>query len=257
MAATFLLVWRAVPQPDVGRSTGRLTIGSALRSYAALLRSSAILAAVATFAHHVPRQLAVRDLPADLARGHRRRHAGQVAALFFVGGVANVLAGPRAGRLSDRIGRKRSSSRPAWAFSVHAHHPDVGRPQRRLGVRPLRLIMALMAVADGPFQALLTQLVPAERRGSLMSLTVGNGTARLRPRRRPRRLHIRTQWIPQQQRPRIGLPPAHGPHHLAHAAGTGRARLRAGRCREYPHPRRFRPPARIRHRLTAFAARPA
>jgi predicted MFS family arabinose efflux permease len=175
MAATFALVWSAVPQPAVERSTGRLTIGSALRSYAELLRSSAILAAVATFAiTFLGNSLFVIYLPTWLEDTVGATPA-QVAALFFTGGVANVLAGPRAGRLSDRIGRKRVVITASVAFSVLLIILTWAVRSVISAFVLFALIMALMAVRIGPFQALLTQLVPAERRGSLMSLTVGTG----------------------------------------------------------------------------------
>ncbi|MDQ3134259.1 MAG: MFS transporter, partial [Acidobacteriota bacterium] len=50
MGATFLLIWRFVPQPVVRRSTGRLTIRVALKSYVELLKRPATVAAAATYA---------------------------------------------------------------------------------------------------------------------------------------------------------------------------------------------------------------
>jgi predicted MFS family arabinose efflux permease len=174
-AATFLLVWRVVPQPDVERTAGRLTIGSALRGYAELLRAPAIVGAVLVFAvTFLGNSLFIIYLPTWL---EDTVHASpnQVATLFFLGGIANVLTGPRAGRLSDRVGRKRVIIASSIGLSLLI--ASITLVVRHVGAAFIlfALVMVLFAARIGPFQALITQLVPASRRGSLMSLAVGTG----------------------------------------------------------------------------------
>ncbi len=98
-----------------------------------------------------------------------------IAGLYFLGGLANVLAGPRAGRLSDRIGRKRviivssfgiAGAMLATPFLASALWTVYGL---------FFILMALFASRASPFQALLTELVAADQRGSLMSLTTAIG----------------------------------------------------------------------------------
>lgn len=175
MAGAFLLVWRVVPQPDVARATDRLSIGNAVRNYILLLRSPAILAAVVTFGvTFLGHSLFVIYLPTWLEDAIGAT-PWQVAALFFTGGIANVLAGPRAGRLSDRIGRKRLIVGASIGMALAILSVTFVVRQVSVAFVVFALIMMLMATRIGPFQALLTQLVPAARRGSLMSLTVGTG----------------------------------------------------------------------------------
>jgi predicted MFS family arabinose efflux permease len=175
MAVTLLVVWRVVPQPDVGFAAARLSVRGALRSYAGLLRNPAILAAVIIFAAtFLGNSLFVIYLPTWL-EDSVGASPGQVAALFFTGGVANVLSGPRAGKFSDRVGRKRviilaTIGLALLIFSVTFVVQHIGT-----AFVLFFFIMVLFAARIGPFQALLTQLVPAELRGSLMSLTVGVG----------------------------------------------------------------------------------
>lgn len=175
MAATFLLVWRVVPQPDVVRAIERLSVLGALRNYGELLRNSAIVAAVLTFAaSFLGSSLFVVFLPTWL-EDTLAAEPSQIAALFFTGGIANVLSGPRAGRISDRIGRKRLIIGASLGLALLI--PAVPLLARSMSSAFLLffLVMMLFAARMGPFQALLTQLVPAERRGSLMSLSVGIG----------------------------------------------------------------------------------
>lgn len=175
MAGTFLLTWRAVPQPAVDRATEALSVPGAIRSYMALLRNPAVVAAVATFAvTFLGNSMFVIYMPTWLEDSIGAT-PGQVALLFLTGGVANVLTGPRAGRLSDTIGRKRV----IVAASVGLGLTVLAVPWMVRSVAWAYLffflVMVLFAARIGPLQALLTQLVPAARRGSLMSLTVGTG----------------------------------------------------------------------------------
>lgn len=175
MAATLLLVWRVVPQPDVDRATDRLSIVGAVRNYGLLLREPAILAAVVTFGlAFLGHSLFVIYLPTWLEDMIGATPV-QVAALFFIGGIANVLAGPRAGKLSDRVGRKRLIVGASVGMALLILSFTFVVRQAGVAFVVFALIMMLMATRIGPFQALLTQLVPASRRGSLMSLTVGTG----------------------------------------------------------------------------------
>ena len=105
MAVTVLLLVFRVPQPDVRRSRG-LSVGKAARDYAAMLRRPEIAwAAVAFFMMFLGVSVFVVYLPTWLERDLGIT-GEQIALMFLVGGVANVLTGPQAGRLSDRIGRK-------------------------------------------------------------------------------------------------------------------------------------------------------
>jgi predicted MFS family arabinose efflux permease len=175
MAATFLLVLLRLPQPDVERSPHPVTLRGAITDYAAMLRRREIAAAAAAFfMMFLGVSLYVVYLPTWLERGIGAT-ANEIALLFLVGGIANVLVGPQAGRISDRIGRKRIilvscvglsvvMALTTWAIgSVPAAYPW------------FFLVMALVAMRIGPFSALLTALVSDDRRGSLLSLTVALG----------------------------------------------------------------------------------
>jgi predicted MFS family arabinose efflux permease len=175
MAATFVLVWSAVPQPSVHHESEPLSFGHAARSYISMLQQPAIAAAVTTFAvTFLGNALFFIYLPTWM-EDHLSATPMQVAGLFFFGGIANVIAGPRAGHLSDRIGRKIViiSSSAGLAALVLA----TGLIVRHVWVAYALFfgVMILLSARVGPFQALLTQLVPAHKRGALMSLAVGLG----------------------------------------------------------------------------------
>ncbi len=99
----------------------------------------------------------------------------QIATLFLVGGVANVLTGPQAGRLSDRVGRKRIILLSCVGLSLVMLVTTVLIKSLWVAYPLFFLTMVLVAMRISPFSALLTALVPDQNRGSLMSLTVALG----------------------------------------------------------------------------------
>lgn len=175
MAGTVLLLIFKIPQPNVPRATHRLTVGKAAADYVAMLRRPEVAwAAAAFFMMFLGVSIYVVYLPTWLGRDVGLT-GDQIAIMFVIGGVANVLTGPQAGKLSDRIGRKGIILMACVGLSI-------------LMVLTVRVVsnfatanvfffltMVLVAMRISPFSALLTALVSDERRGSLMSLTVALG----------------------------------------------------------------------------------
>jgi len=175
MAATVLLIFFGMPQPEVRRSEHRLSVGKAARDYLGMLRRPEVAwAAVAYFMSFFGLSVFTIYLPTWLERDIGLS-PDEIAVMFLLGGVANVLTGPQAGRLSDTLGRR--------GIILMA---CVGLSAMMLLAVPLVsglaaayvlffLVMVLVAMRTSPFSALLTALVHDERRGSLMSLTVALG----------------------------------------------------------------------------------
>ena len=175
MGLTVFLLFFRVPQPNVQRSQHRLSVGKAAADYMAMLRRPEIAwAACAFFVMFLGVSIFVIYLPTWLER-QVGVTGDQIALMFLIGGIANVLTGPNAGKLSDRIGRKGIILMSCVGLSI-------------LMVLTTRVVtgavsayvfffisMVLVAMRISPFSALLTALVSDERRGSLMSLTVALG----------------------------------------------------------------------------------
>jgi predicted MFS family arabinose efflux permease len=175
MAATFVLVLLRLPQPDVRRSRERVTAGGALREYGRMLRRREIAAAAGSFfLMFLGVSLFVVYLPTWLER-EIGASANQIAVLFLVGGVANVLVGPQAGRISDRVGRKGIILLSCTGLSITMALTTVLVETVTAAYPYFFVIMGLVAMRIGPFSALLTALVRDDRRGSLLSLTVALG----------------------------------------------------------------------------------
>lgn len=174
MAMTVALLWLRVPQPSVRRSTS-LTLRGAASDYVEMLRRPEVAAAaLAFFLMFLGVSLYVVYLPTWLETALSAT-PNQIATLFLVGGVANVITGPQAGRLSDRIGRKGMVITSCVGLSM-VMAGTVPLVTSLWWAYPLFFVtMVLVAMRVSPFSALLTALVEDERRGSLMSLTVALG----------------------------------------------------------------------------------
>lgn len=175
MAATVLLVFLRVPQPDVVRTTGPLSARKAAGDYLDMLRRPEVRwAAIAYFLSFLGISLFTVYFPTWLERD-RGVAPDQIATMYLLGGFANVLMGPKAGHLSDRVGRRIIILMACLGIAVVM----VGTPFLVKGATiayPVFFIyMLLVAMRTSPFSALLTSLVTDERRGSLMSLTVAVG----------------------------------------------------------------------------------
>ncbi len=175
MALTFFLVLSLLPQPEVERSRDPVTFRRAADGYLGLLRQPEIRAAAGAFLlMFVGISFYVIYLPTWLERGIGAT-ANQIALLFLVGGVANVIVGPQAGRISDRIGRKGIILASCLGLTVVMALTTVVIREVWHAFPYFFVVMALVAMRIGPFSALLTALVPGDRRGSLLSMTVALG----------------------------------------------------------------------------------
>jgi predicted MFS family arabinose efflux permease len=175
MALTYILIWVRLPQPPIRKQEGRLTVRGAIADYWAMLRRKEIAAAaVAFFLMFLGVSLYVVYFPTWLERSVGFT-PNQIASLFLVGGIANVLSGPQAGKLSDRIGRKFIVLISCVGLFLVMLATTVVIKSLWMAYPLFFLTMILVAMRISPFSALLTALVPDHNRGSLMSLTVALG----------------------------------------------------------------------------------
>jgi predicted MFS family arabinose efflux permease len=175
LAIAFLLVLVFVPQPTVRRDTSSLRLSALLSRYAAMLRHREISAAAAIyFLMFASVSVYITYLPTWIERS-LGVSADAVAFMYLAGGVANVLVSPIAGRASDRLGRKPLIVLSCFGLAASTALTPTLVTSMWAGHAVFALSMALVAMRISPLQALLTQLVPAEQRGSLMSLAVAMG----------------------------------------------------------------------------------
>jgi predicted MFS family arabinose efflux permease len=175
MALTYILIWLRLPQPPIRRREGRLTLRGAVKDYwAMLMRREIAAAAVAYFLIFLGWSIYVVYLPTWLERSLDFSPT-QVASLFLVGGIANVISGPQAGKLSDRIGRKLIVLLSCVGLFIVMLGTTLVIRSSWIAYPVFFATMVLIAMRVSPFSALLTALVPDHNRGSLMSLTVALG----------------------------------------------------------------------------------
>jgi len=175
MALTYILLWMRLPQPPIRKREDRLTIRGAISDYWEMLKRKEIAAAaVAFFLMFLGVSIYVVYFPTWLERS-MGFSSNQIATLFLVGGIANVLTGPQAGKLSDRIGRKLIVLISCVGLFFVMLGTTVVIQSLWVAYPVFFLTMVLVAMRISPFSALLTAMVPDHNRGSLMSLTVALG----------------------------------------------------------------------------------
>ena len=175
MGATFLLILKCVPQPDVVRDEQKLSVGRAFREYFLLLKQREILIAATVFGLlFFSMGLYITYLPAWLTE-YRAATPNRIAALFFAGGIASVITGPIVGKLSDTLGRKPLILTSSLGLIILMGGVTFVVQEFWLAFPIFFLSSILFAARMSPFQALLSALVSSEKRGALMSLTVALG----------------------------------------------------------------------------------
>jgi predicted MFS family arabinose efflux permease len=175
MTFATILVWFFVPQPEVRREPGRLSILGSLKNYAQLIvQRPVIVASLAYLLMYASIGLYVVYLPLwmETEVGITKN---QIASLFFVGGIANVIAGPLAGRVSDTIGRKPLIITSCIGLGILMLITTTVVTNAWYAYLIFGLAMVMVALRISPLQSLMTALVPSVRRGMLMSLAVATG----------------------------------------------------------------------------------
>src|SRR5690606_3954711 len=99
----------------------------------------------------------------------------EIASLFLAGGLASVVAGPLAGRLSDSVGRKPLIVSSCIGLGIAMLLTTSVVTTMLAAYLIFAGTMVMVGMRISPFQSLMSELVTAERRGILMSLAVGIG----------------------------------------------------------------------------------
>ncbi len=175
MGAACVLVWFCLPQPLLERDRGPLSVRRAMKRYGELLRDKVTAAAVVSYVFmFLGIGMYVYYLPLWLENDIGLT-ATNVASLFFVGGLANVVASPVAGRLSDSIGRKPILIVACVGLGLVMVLTTIFVVDLLTAYILFGAAMGLGAMRISPLQALMTALVTHDRRGILMSLSVAMG----------------------------------------------------------------------------------
>lgn len=179
MFATFYLIYSRVPQPSVKRNSSTLTVYNALKNYYQIIRIPRQFASIlAFFMMFVSIGIFVVYFPTWLQQQFDVS-GNFIATVFLVGGIANVITGPKAGKLSDRIGRKSLVIISCLGTSAVFLSTTFVIFESWIAYPYFFLIMMLVAMRVSPFQTLLSESISDDRRGSLMSLTAALGQAGL------------------------------------------------------------------------------
>ncbi len=175
MILAFTLIILLLPQPEVKRDIRRLSITRTFRDYVILFRErNTLLTAVAYGLMFLSFSVFIFYLPSFLTTlcGFT---GFELSLLFLIGGVASVIAGPYAGKLSDRIGRKNIILFSSVGLFVTMVLTSLFVDNFYEAYSMFFIVMLLTSARLGPFRALVTEITSAEKRGKMMSMSIALG----------------------------------------------------------------------------------
>jgi predicted MFS family arabinose efflux permease len=175
MTLTYIIIYFKVPQPNVELHTDKLTVFSSLSKYVKLLKRPEVsFVALSYLLMFLSLSVFIIYLPTWLEDSFEV-NLSTIGYIFAVGGVANVIAGPSSGWLSDKIGRKNMIIFSCLGLSLLMASTTyiVQNVGHAFLLFPAAMILIAMRIS--PFQALSSELVKSNNRGTLMSLLVAIG----------------------------------------------------------------------------------
>ncbi len=175
MGFTTILIFFRLPQPDVELQISKITLKTTFTKYGNLLKVRDIKAvafsyllmflSLSIFLIYLPAWL-VNEFGVSLS---------EIGWVFFAGGIVNAITGPNAGKLSDRIGRKNMIIFSCLGLATLMALTTYIITSFWVAYVAFPVAMLLIAMRISPFQALSSELVKSNNRGSLMSLLVAIG----------------------------------------------------------------------------------
>lgn len=175
MGVTFFLIFIYVPQPDVILQKNKITLKGTFIKYRELLKNRDIKAVAFSYLlMFLSLSIYIIYLPSWLVQEFNVT-VSQIGWVFFAGGVMNAITGPRAGKLSDQIGRKNMIIWSCIGLAILMAFTTYIIIGFWVAFLMFPIAMLLIAMRISPFQALSSELVRSNNRGTLMSLLVAIG----------------------------------------------------------------------------------
>ncbi|GAB5408826.1 MAG: MFS transporter [Balneolaceae bacterium] len=175
MGLTTILIFFKLPQPDVELQVSKITLKTTFVKYIDLLKQQDIKAVAFSYLlMFLSLSIFLIYLPAWLTKEFGVSLT-EIGWLFFAGGIVNAITGPNAGRLSDRIGRKNMIIFSCIGLATLMALTTFIITSFWVAFILFPVAMLLIAMRISPFQALSSELVKSNNRGSLMSLLVAIG----------------------------------------------------------------------------------
>lgn len=175
MGLTTILIFFKLPQPNVELQLSRITFSSTFKKYGVLLKQTDIKAvALSYLLMFLSLSIFLIYLPTWLTKEFGVS-LSQIGWLFFAGGIVNAITGPNAGKLSDKIGRKNMIIASCLGLAAIMITTTFIISSFWIAFIVFPVAMLLIAMRISPFQALSSELVKSNNRGTLMSLLVAIG----------------------------------------------------------------------------------
>jgi predicted MFS family arabinose efflux permease len=176
MLVAFILILALVPQPNVQMANCQTHLTGIIKDYLEILKIESVKTiALGYLLMFLSITVYIVYFPTWLENEYNAS-SFQIALLFFIGGMATVVAGPVSGKISDRSGRKNIIIVSGWllvgCLPVTVFFLDFGLAFSY----PVFFVIMLLTVSRMiPFQALASEVIDDHSRGRMMALAISVG----------------------------------------------------------------------------------
>jgi predicted MFS family arabinose efflux permease len=175
LLVSVILIWKVLPQPEMQHQHQQLTLMHFVKKYQKILADDKLkVLGLCFFLMSFCVAIYVVFLPTWLVE-YLGVTGSDIALLMFIAGLGSILVSWHAGRLSDRLGRKDFVVYSCLGLSIVIGTTTIIVVHWWIAYPLVAIAMMLDAARVGPFHAMMTDIVPEDIRGTMISTSIAMG----------------------------------------------------------------------------------
>lgn len=175
LLVSVFLIWKVLPQPEMPHHHQQLTLMRFVLKYRKIFSDTKLrVFALCFFLMSFCVAVYIVFLPTWLVENFALT-GNDIALLMFIAGIGSIIVSPRVGRWSDRLGRKEFVVYSCLGLSIAIGTTTLVVVHWWIAYPLVAIAMMLDAARVGPFHAMITDIVPEDVRGTMISASVALG----------------------------------------------------------------------------------